>query len=77
MLEPPVFPDDRGSFEEQPGQLLVAQLGAAADVVDLAGAALRACEVDAVAVVVDGRPVANVAPVAGEGFEAVEEHGTD
>src|SRR4051812_17230164 len=50
---------------EQPlGQLGVGELGAAADVVDLAGPAALEDEVDAAAVVVDVQPVAHVEPVA-------------
>src|SRR3954468_6060629 len=52
---------------EQPlGQLAVGELDAAADVVDLAGAAALEHELDATAVVVDVQPVAHVEPVAVE-----------
>ena len=51
------------------GELAVGQLGAAADVVDLAGPAAGEDERDAAAVVVDVQPVADVEPV------AVERHG--
>src|SRR5690606_41828598 len=52
------------SLQQQAGQLLVAQLGPAADVVDLAGAAAVEHQLDSPAVVVDMQPVAHVAAVA-------------
>lgn len=51
-------------LQEQSGELLVGELGAAADVVDLARAALGADELDALDVVVDVQPVADVGAVA-------------
>ena len=72
------FPVGAARVQEQPRQLLVGQFGAAADVVDLAGAPFRADEFDALHVVVDVEPVPHVRAVAVErDLRAVEQVGDE